>query len=88
MRKVNSKLVGAFVLGAIALFMAAVIVFGKGHFFRPTLPVVMYFTGSVKGLQAGSAITFRGVTVGQVTIATEVSAVLVRVIAVSRSDRR
>jgi paraquat-inducible protein B len=26
----------------------------------------MYFTGSVKGLQAGSAITFRGVTVGQV----------------------
>ena len=66
MRKVNSKLVGAFVLGAIALFMAAIIVFGKGHFFRPTLPVVMYFTGSVKGLQAGSAITFRGVTVGQV----------------------
>jgi paraquat-inducible protein B len=66
MRKVNSKLVGAFVLGAIALFMAAVIVFGKGHFFRPTIPVVMYFTGSVKGLQAGSAITFRGVTVGQV----------------------
>jgi paraquat-inducible protein B len=66
MRKVNSKLVGAFVLGAIALFMAAVIVFGKGHFFRPTVAVVMYFTGSVKGLQAGSAITFRGVTVGQV----------------------
>lgn len=66
MRKVNSKLVGAFVLGAMALFMAAIIVFGKGHFFRPTLPVVMYFTGSVKGLQAGSAITFRGVTVGQV----------------------
>jgi paraquat-inducible protein B len=66
MRKVNSKLVGAFVLGAIALFMGAVIVFGKGHFFRPTLPVVMYFTGSVMGLQAGSAITFRGVSVGQV----------------------
>ena len=66
MRKVNSKLVGAFVLGAIALFMASIIVFGKGHFFRPTLPVVMYFTGSVKGLQAGSAITFRGVSVGQV----------------------
>ena len=66
MRKVNSKLVGAFVLGAIALFMAAFIVFGKGHFFRPTTPVVMYFTGSVKGLAAGSPITFRGVTVGQV----------------------
>ena len=38
MRKVNSKLVGAFVLGAIALFMAAIVVFGKGHFFRPTMP--------------------------------------------------
>ncbi len=67
MRKVNPTLVGAFVLGAIGLIMAIVILFGGGKLFQPTVPVVMYFEGSVKGLQVGSAITFRGVSVGKVT---------------------
>ena len=67
MRKVNPTLVGAFVLGAIGLVMAIVILFGGGKLFQPTVPVVMYFEGSVKGLQLGSAITFRGVDVGKIT---------------------
>lgn len=67
MRKVNPTLVGAFVLGAIGLIMAIVILFGGGKLFQPTVPVVMYFEGSVKGLQVGSAITFRGVSVGKIT---------------------
>ena len=67
MRKVNPTLVGAFVLGAIGLIMAVVILFGGGKLFRPTAPVVMYFEGSVQGLQLGSAITFRGVDVGKIT---------------------
>jgi paraquat-inducible protein B len=67
MIKANPKLVGAFVLGAIALLMLAVIVFGKGRFFQPRLPVVMYFSGSVAGLQVGSPITYLGVRIGQVT---------------------
>ena len=50
MRKVNPTLVGAFVLGAIGLMMAIVILFG-GEVFQPTLPVIMEFQGSVKGLQ-------------------------------------
>lgn len=67
MRKVNPTLVGAFVLGAIALVMAIVILFSSGRLFQPTLPVIMQFHGSVKGLQVGSAISFRGVTVGKIT---------------------
>jgi Paraquat-inducible protein B len=66
MRKANPTLVGAFVLGAIGLIMAIVILFGGGKLFQPSVPVVMYFDGSVKGLQVGSAITFRGVSVGKV----------------------
>ena len=66
MRKVNPTLVGAFVLGAIGLIMAIVILFGGGKLFQPTVQVVMYFEGSVKGLQVGSAITFRGVNVGKI----------------------
>ena len=54
MRKVNPTLVGAFVLGAIGLVMAIVILFGGGKLFQKTVPVVMYFEGSVKGLQQKS----------------------------------
>jgi paraquat-inducible protein B len=67
MNKANPKVIGAFVLGAIALLIAAVVLFGKGRFFRSTVPVVMYFQGSVQGLQVGSAVSFRGVRVGVVT---------------------
>ena len=67
MRKVNPTLVGAFVLGAIGLVMAIVILFSGGRLFQPTLPVSMEFHGSVKGLQPGSQISFRGVPVGKVT---------------------
>ena len=67
MRKVNPTLVGAFVLGAIGLVMAIVILFSGGRLFQPTLPVIMEFHGSVKGLQPGSQISFRGVPVGKVT---------------------
>src|SRR5512144_470798 len=63
----DSKLIGAFVLGAVLLIIAGVIVLGGGKFFKRTTSVVMYFQGSVSGLSAGSAVNFRGVRVGQVT---------------------
>jgi phospholipid/cholesterol/gamma-HCH transport system substrate-binding protein len=63
----DPKLIGAFVLGAILLIIAGVIVLGGGKFFKRTTPVVMYFQGSVSGLSVGSAVNFRGVRVGQVT---------------------
>ncbi len=63
----NPKLIGAFVLGAIVLIIGGLIVLGAGKFFQRTLPVVMFFEGSVAGLSAGSPVNFRGVRVGQVT---------------------
>jgi paraquat-inducible protein B len=63
----DPKLIGAFVLGAVLLIIAGVIVLGGGKFFKRTTPVVMYFQGSVSGLSVGSAVNFRGVRVGQVT---------------------
>jgi phospholipid/cholesterol/gamma-HCH transport system substrate-binding protein len=63
----NPKLIGAFVLGAIALIIAGLIVLGGGKFFQRTTPVVMFFQGSVAGLSVGSPVNFRGVRVGQVT---------------------
>lgn len=66
-RKANPRVVGAFVLGALALAVVALLVFGSGKMFRPKYRHVVYFDGSVKGLEVGSTVSFRGVPVGEVT---------------------
>ncbi len=66
-RKTSRSLIGAFVLGAIALVVAGIVVFGSGRFFKKTRTFVMFFDGSVKGLNVGAPVIFRGVKVGQVT---------------------
>jgi paraquat-inducible protein B len=63
----NKKVIGVFVLGAIALLVVALVIFGSGKIFKKTIPVVFYFEGSVKGLNIGSPLMIRGVQVGSVT---------------------
>ena len=63
----NKTMIGAFVLGAVALTVAAIILFGSGRFFKDTDTWVAFFPGSVAGLSVGSPVVFRGVQVGQVT---------------------
>ncbi|HME24808.1 MAG TPA: MlaD family protein [Acetobacteraceae bacterium] len=60
-------LVGAFVLGGIALAVAAVLFFGGTELFGRSTRAVVYFEGSVGGLSPGAPVTFRGVQVGSVT---------------------
>lgn len=64
--KVNKTAIGAFVLGAVALLVAAVLVFGAGKLFTTEHTYVTFFDGSVKGLNVGSPVTFHGVKVGEV----------------------
>lgn len=66
-KKANKTLIGAFVVGAIALIVAGVIIFGSGKLFAPLKKFVMVFEGSVKGLDVGAPVIFRGVKVGEVT---------------------
>jgi paraquat-inducible protein B len=42
MKRANPALIGGFILGAIALLMAAILVFGAGKFFTDTIQTVMY----------------------------------------------
>lgn len=63
----NKTLIGAFVVGAVALAVAAIVLFGSGRFFKETDSWVAFFPGSVSGLNVGSPVVFRGVNVGQVT---------------------
>lgn len=66
MRKANATLIGAFVLGALALVVAGVLFFSRGAFREQHLRIVSFFHGSVVGLQVGAPVTFRGVPLGKV----------------------
>src|SRR5215470_900887 len=66
-RQPNKPLIGAFVVGAVALAVVGLVVFGSGKFFQKHFTNVMYFSGSITGLSVGSPVKFRGVQVGQVT---------------------
>jgi paraquat-inducible protein B len=66
-KKANPKLIGAFVLGAVALAAIGVVIFGSGRFFAEKFEWVLFFPGSVKGLTVGAPVTLEGVAIGTVT---------------------
>jgi paraquat-inducible protein B len=66
-KKASKTLIGAFVLGALVLVVAGLIIFGSGKFLTQNVKYVMFFEGSVKGLQVGAPVVFRGVKIGEVT---------------------
>jgi paraquat-inducible protein B len=58
--------VGAFILGAVALGVAGILFFGGMHIFATRARVVVFFSESLAGLDVGSPVTFHGVRVGSV----------------------
>jgi paraquat-inducible protein B len=66
-QKANPTLIGAFVFGAILIAIGAAVFFGSADFFSKKQTYVSYFNQSVSGLQVGSSVKFKGVTVGKVT---------------------
>jgi paraquat-inducible protein B len=65
--RANPKLIGAFVVGAIALVVVGVLLLGGAQLFTQKRTFVAYFEGSVKGLNVGAPVEFQGVQVGSVT---------------------
>jgi paraquat-inducible protein B len=67
-KKANPKLIGGFVVGAIALVLVGAIAFGGGKFLAAKRQAVLFFSEySLAGLDVGSPVTFRGVKIGSVT---------------------
>ncbi len=65
-KEVNKVAIGGFVMGGIGLAVLALLVFGSGKFFQKKSMHVMFFEGSVKGLNVGAPVKFRGVDIGAV----------------------
>ncbi len=58
--------VGAFILGALALGVAGIVFFGGMRLFATRWRVVVFFSESLAGLDVGSPVTFHGVRIGSV----------------------
>ena len=59
--------IGAFVVGAVALLLVALLVWGGTDLFRTKLDYVLFFDAAVTGLNKGAPVLGRGVKVGEVT---------------------
>jgi len=66
-KQASKTLIGTFVVGALTLVVIGILLFGTGQFFSESKTYVLFFGGSVKGLNVGAPVSFRGVKVGQVT---------------------
>ena len=66
-RKANKTLIGIFAVGAAALLLIAIVVFGSGSLFKLADKYAVFFDGSVKGLSEGAPVVFRGVKIGNIT---------------------
>ena len=66
-KRANPTLIGTFVVGAVVIAVIALLLLGGGDIFRKKPKFVLYFDGSVKGLNVGAPVNFRGVKIGTVT---------------------
>ncbi len=65
-KQANRMMIGGFVVIAVILMAASLVVFGSGKFFKKTVKCVLYFDESVKGLSVGAPVLFQGVQIGSV----------------------
>jgi len=64
--KTNHWKLGLFVVVALVIALGAIIALGLRRLNRDGIPMVTYFDESVQGLDQGSPVKFRGVTIGNV----------------------
>jgi paraquat-inducible protein B len=66
-KKISPTLIGSFVVGAVVLAVAALLIFGTGEFMEKRMYLVTFFQSSVKGLNVGAPVLLKGVNIGKVT---------------------
>jgi len=65
--KASPKLIGAFVVGGVALLIGGILAFGSLQFLKTQVAAIMYFEEDLTGLDPGAPVTFKGVQIGTVS---------------------
>jgi len=65
-KKANPTLIGLFFVVGFALTIAGLLLFSSRSLFHPQVNFILYFEDSLKGLEPGAPVKFRGVTIGSV----------------------
>jgi paraquat-inducible protein B len=65
-KQASKMMIGVFLIIALFLMAASLVLFGSKKFFTKTQDFVLYFNEPVKGLDVGSPVLFQGVAVGSV----------------------
>jgi paraquat-inducible protein B len=66
-KQANRMMIGGFVVLAVIIMAASLVVFGSGKFFQKTNKYILYFNEPINGLSVGATVLFQGVPVGSVT---------------------
>ena len=66
MKTSNPTALGLFLVVGLSLAVAGVLIISSGTLFHPQQKSILYFDGSLKGLNPGAPVKFRGVTIGKV----------------------
>lgn len=65
-KKANPTLIGMFILTGLVLGVIGLIVFSSSSLFSKKQKFILYFSGSMKGLNPGAPVQYKGVTIGSV----------------------
>ena len=60
-QKPDPRKTGMFVLAGLLIFFASLLMINKDRLFSRSIKYVLYFQGSIKGLNVGSPVVFNGV---------------------------
>ncbi len=65
-KKINTTSIGLFIVTGLALGVTGLLLFSSSKMFSKTQEIIVYFDGSLNGLNEGAAVKYRGVTIGSV----------------------
>lgn len=63
----NYFLIGTFITAGLLILAAGLVMFGAGQMFKPRIYIETYVNGTVQGVDIGTPVKFRGVTIGKVS---------------------
>ncbi len=65
-KKANPTIIGAFIVAGLVLGVTGLLVFSSGNLFSKKQKFILYFDGSMKGMNPGAPVQYKGVTIGSV----------------------